>query len=137
MKLEYCGVIKKEIIKNGDYMSKKVAYEFFGTMGDIMDVIKNLPPAPTQAWMQDWKEFISEKVQKQIDHREFYHKITQLRVRFDYAKEGAKGFKAIDHWHIYNPYTKNKLDVYLDKNGNPVKDGSGPSHIIPKKDEET
>lgn len=117
-------------------MSKKRAYEFFGTMGDIMDAIKNLPPAPTQAWMQDWKEFISEKITQQLPHREFYHKKTKLRVRFDLKKEGAPGFEGKDHWHVYNPNTRSKKDLYFDKDGNVVQDGSGPSHIIPKKDEE-
>mgnify|MGYP006988857410 CR=1 FL=1 len=117
-------------------MSKKKAYEFFGTMDDILDLIKNLPPAPTQAWLQDWKEFISEKIQKKIDHHEFYHEKTKFRVRFDPAKEGKPCFEGKDHWHAYNPYTKNKLDTYFDENGNTVKEGSGPSHIIPKNDEE-
>lgn len=114
-------------------MSKKKRYQFFGTAGDIIDLIKSLPPAPTQEFLQDWKEFISEKVTKILPHREFYHKRTELRVRFDYAKEGAPGFEGKDHWHVYNPYTRNKLDTYLDKDGNPVKDGSDPSHIIPEK----
>ena len=67
-------------------------------------------------------------------HREFYHKLTKLRARFDVGKEGATGFEGKDHWHIYNPFMKGKLDMYLDKDGTPVKDGSDPSHIIPKRD---
>lgn len=117
-------------------MSKKKAYEFLGTTDDIIEAIKSLPPIPIPEWLADWYEFISDKIVKAIDHREFYHKKTKLRVRFDYAQKGAKGFKAFDHWHVYSPYTKNKLDTYLDKNGNPTKDGGGPSHIIPEKNGE-
>ena len=113
-------------------MSKKKKYQFFGTIGDIIELIKSLPPAPTQAFLQEWKEFIIKSAQK-LNHREFYHNITKLRARFDAKKEGAPGFEGKDHWHIYNPFTRGKIDTYLDKNGNPVKDGSDPSHIIPKK----
>ena len=116
-------------------MSKKKQYQFFGTLGDIIDLIKNLPPAPTQAFLQDWKEFIIKSL-KELDHREFYHEKTKLRVRFDKSREGATGFEGMDHWHIYNPFTKGKIDTYLDKYGNPVKNGSAPSHIIPEKKED-
>lgn len=57
-------------------------------------MIKNLPPAPTQAFLQDWKEFIIKSL-KELDHREFYHEKTKLRVRFDKAREGATGFEGI------------------------------------------
>ena len=114
-------------------MSKKKAYQFIGTIGDIIDLIKSLPPTPTQAFLEEWNEFIIKNVTKKILPREFYHKITKLRARFDAKKEGAPGFEGKDHWHIYNPSTKGKIDTYLDKNGNPVKDGSNPSHIIPEK----
>ena len=115
-------------------MSKKKAYQFWGTKGDIIDLIKSLPPEPNQEFLKDWNEFISEHAPVNLPHREFYHKRTQLRVRFDYAKEGASGFEGKDHWHVYNPYTKNKRDTYLDKDGNPVGEGSNPSHIIPEKE---
>lgn len=76
-------------------MIKKKAYEFFGTMDDIIDLIKNLPPAPTQAWLQDWKEFIIEKAIGHTDKREFYHEKTKLRACFDLKKEGAPALKII------------------------------------------
>lgn len=115
-------------------MSKKKKYQFSGTLEDIVDLIRSLPPAPTQAFLQEWKEFTSEKITKVLPHMEFYHAKTKLRARFDKAREGATGFEGKDHWHIYNPDRNSKLDGYLDKDGNPVADGSGPSHIIPKKD---
>ncbi len=115
-------------------MSKKKKYQFFGTLEDIVDLIRSLPPAPTQAFLQEWNEFISAKITKVLNHREFYHIKSKLRARFDKAREGATGFEGKDHWHIYNPFTRNKIDTYLDKDGNPVKDGSDASHIIPRKD---
>ena len=118
-------------------MSKKKKYQFSGTLDDIIDLIKSLPPTPTQDFLQEWNEFIIKTGKVVIlDHREFYHKVTKLRVRFDLAKEGKTGFKALDHWHVYNPFTRGKIDLYFDKDENPVKDGSDPSHIIPKKDGE-
>lgn len=113
-------------------MSKKRAYQFFGTLGDIIDLIRSLPPTPNQGFLKEWNEFIIETVSDKVLPREFYHKVTNLRVRFDAAKEGATGFEGIDHWHIYNPFTSGKKDTYLDKDGNPVKNGSDPSHIIPE-----
>ena len=117
-------------------MSKKKKYQFWGTLGDIIDIIRSLPPTPTQAFLEDWYEFVSEYNPVSFLHREFWHKMTKLRVRFDVGKEGAHGFEGKDHWHIYNPFTKSKIDIYLDKDGNPVKDGSASSHIIPKKNGE-
>ena len=115
-------------------MSKKKSYEFFGTIGDIIDLIKSLPPAPTQVFLEAWYEFVIEKNPFYHLHREFYHKITKLRACFDVRQEGKPGFEGKDHWHIYNPNTTGKQDRYLDKNGNPVRKGADESHIIPKKD---
>ena len=99
-------------------MSKKKKYQFLGTLGDIVELIKSLPPAPTQAFLQEWAEFVIEKNPFYFLHREFYHKLTKLRARFDLGQEGQHGFESKDHWHIYNPFTKNKLDTYFDKDGN-------------------
>ena len=114
-------------------MSKNKKYQFIGTIGDIIDLIKSLPPAPTQAFLQDWKEFVIEKAIESTNSKEFYHILTKLRVRFDPKTEGASGFKGKDHWHIRNPDTNNKRDRYLDENGKPVMKDSKESHIIPKK----
>ena len=43
-------------------MSKKKKYQFLGTLGDIVELIKSLPPAPTQAFLQEWAEFVIEKI---------------------------------------------------------------------------
>lgn len=115
-------------------MGKNNSYNFFGTLEDIVELIRKLPPVPIIEWLKDWNEFIIEEAIGHTDAKEFYHKLTKLRVRFDPAKEGKPGFEGKDHWHVRNPNTKGKQDRYLDKNGNPVKKGADESHIIPKKD---
>lgn len=63
--------------------------------------------------------------------REFLDPKTGLKIRFDQGVEGATGFEAVDHYHIYNSnYTNKKLDYYYDLNGNPVGKGSNASHIV-------
>ena len=115
-------------------MSKNKKYQVTGTVGDIVDLIRSLPIFPTQFFLRDWIEFVIEKAIGHTTSREFYHKITKLRVRFDPKKEGAPGFEGKDHWHVRNPNTNGKQDRYLDKDGNPVRKGADESHIIPKKD---
>ena len=114
-------------------MGKNNAYNFFGTLDDILELIKKLPPLPTPEWLKDWQEFVIEEAIGHTAAREFYHILTKLRVRFDPAKEGASGFEGKNHWHIRNPETSGKKDRYLDSNGNPVKKGADESHIIPKR----
>lgn len=77
-------------------MSKNKSYQFFGTLGDIIDLIKKLPPTPNQVFFQTWKEFIIEKAVGRTTAREFYHLITKLRIRFDPAKKGAPDFEGKD-----------------------------------------
>lgn len=115
-------------------MSKNKKYQFTGTVGDIVDLIRSLPIFPTQFFLRYWIEFVIEEAMGHTTAREFYHALTKLRVRFDPKKEGAPGFEGKDHWHIRNPNTTGKHDRYLDKNGNPVPKGAAESHIIPKKD---
>lgn len=57
---------------------------------------------------------------------------TGLKVHFDPAKPGKPGFQGVDHYHVYNPNSKGRNDLYLDKDANPVRKGSGPSHIMPE-----
>ena len=115
-------------------MSKNKKYQFTGTVGDIVDLIRSLPIFPTQFFLRDRIEFVIEEAIGHITAREFYHKLTKLRVRFDPKKEGAPGFEGKDHWHVRNPNTTGKKDRYLDKDGNPVPKGAPESHIIPQKD---
>ena len=32
-----------------------------GTLDDILDLIKKLPPYPTLKWLEEWQEFVIEK----------------------------------------------------------------------------
>ena len=50
---------------------------------------------------------------------------------FDKATPGASGFKGRDHYHRRNPNSVSKQDKYLDKDGNPVRIHSNPSHLVP------
>ena len=58
---------------------------------------------------------------------------TGLRIRFDEAKPGEKGYARKNHYHILNPNATGSKDLYLDKDGNPVAKNSKASHILPKK----
>ena len=60
---------------------------------------------------------------------------TGLKISFDKGKPGEKGFKGIDHYHIFNPDATGNSNLYLDANGEPVRKGSGKSHITPKGDD--
>jgi hypothetical protein len=64
-------------------------------------------------------------------HREFLNNKTGDKLRFDKAKPGRNGHAGQDHYHRYNPLSKNKRDLYLDKDGNPVRENSNASHLYP------
>ena len=114
-------------------MSKGRCYIFNGTIGDIIELINSLPPKPNAEFLKEWTEVVIEAAQGRTTSREFYHKKTKLRIRFDLGEEGKPGFKGKDHYHVYNPnMSKGKKDRYLDKDGNPVAKDSNPSHIIPR-----
>ncbi len=92
--------------------------------------IKNLPNNPTELGTE-WEDVTPEGMRKNTSSREYQNVKTGLRVRFDPATPGGNGYKAQDHWHVYNPDGTGKGDLYLDRNGNPVPKNSNPSHIIP------
>ena len=74
--------------------------EYSKLIGDIVDLIRSLPIFPTQFFLRDWIEFVIEEAIGHTTAREFYHKLTKLRVRFDPKKEGAPGFEGKDHWQM-------------------------------------
>ena len=42
------------------------------------------------------------------DSMGLYNAEKGLKIRFDKGKEGASGYEAVDHYHVYNNnYTKN------------------------------
>lgn len=55
----------------------------------------------------------------------------ELKIRFDIGDPTKNGWKAEDHYHVYNPNSKSWHDFYLDKNGQPCADGSKESHLTP------
>lgn len=115
-------------------MSKGKSYAFSGTRGDIIELIRTLPPKPDAEFLKEWDDVTHPNAKDRTTDRDYVHKRTGLRIRFDPAKKGAPGFNGIDHYHILNPdRKKGKGDEYLDKDGNVVRRGSDESHIIPEK----
>ncbi len=89
---------------------------------------KNRLAIPTNL-SDDWNETTHPNM---INRREFIYKDTEIKIFFDKGISGRNRYQAIDHWHRYNPNTTNKNNYYLDKDGNPVRRGSGKSHIESK-----
>ena len=81
--------------------------------------------------IRGWIDITDPRMTANTNMKEFTDPVTNLRVRFDPGKPGNPGFEGVDHYHVYNPYSTSKRDLYLDKNGNPVSKGSKASHIIP------
>lgn len=115
-------------------MSKGLSYHYSGTRGHIISVASNLPSDPNILLQNGWED-ISHPKQKAAGHWELKEISTGLRLRFDEKKPGASGFAGKDHYHIYNPNATGNKDLYLDKDGNPVRKGHTKSHILPKGDE--
>lgn len=53
-------------------------------------------------------------------------------IRYDEPTPGADRFAGKDHYHILNPNATGSRDMYLVRNGEPVKKNSKASHILPK-----
>ncbi len=92
------------------------------------DIDWTKPPCNPDDLSDDWNEVTHPKM---VNRREFIYKNTNIKITFEVGIIGKTGFKAIDHWHRYNPNTLNKHDLYLDRNGNPTRRGSSSSHIDP------
>lgn len=109
---------------------------FHGTRGEKVSsyyasIIQSLPKCPDDLVIHGWIETSVEKAVN-AGHRTFSDSVSGLTVRFDKAKPGKPGNRGKDHYHVENPNRTGQDDWYLDKDGNPVPDGSGPSHIFPK-----
>jgi RHS repeat-associated protein len=85
------------------------------------------PPSSPNDLNADWKEVTDPR--NNSGSRDFKNEKTGEKIRFDPGKEDANGWEGKNHWHRYNPESKNKGDYYLDKNGKPVPKGSEASHL--------
>ena len=101
---------------------------------NIVKVIKQLPKNPNELLKQGWVEITHEKAAQNSNSRDFVNQ-DGVKIRFDIAVPGAKGFKSVDHYHVINPQGTSKQDMYLDKNGNATHKNSKPSHIFSEEDE--
>ena len=112
-------------------MSKGFGYEYSGTQGHIVGVASSLPSNPNKLLNDGWED-ISNPNAKAAGHMILKEKSTGLKIGFDKKTPGANGFKGKDHYHIYNPDATSNKNLYLDKNGNPVRKGHAKSHILPE-----
>ncbi len=86
---------------------------------------------PQQLLDDGWQDITDPRMAANTTSLDLYNPETGLKIRFDKGVEGASGFEAIDHYHIYNSnYTNKKVDFYFDIDGNAVGKGSKASHIV-------
>lgn len=116
-------------------MSKGRSYLYDGTKGHIVEVANSLPETGEELLKMGWEE-ISHPEQAKHGHHTYRELDTGLRVRYDKGTDGAPGFAGKNHYHIMNPNATGNHDLYLDKNGNPVRKNSAASHILPSIREE-
>ena len=116
-------------------MSKPLSYKYTGTKGHIVAIAHDLPQTGQDLIANGWVE-ISHPEQAASGHHTYKEPSTGLRIRYDEPTKGAEGFAGKDHYHILNPNATGNKDMYLDKNGNPVKKNSKASHILPKGEDE-
>ncbi len=114
-------------------VSKSLSYHFSGTKGQIVHIIRNLPPTGSDLLADNWED-ISDSRQAARGYHTYRDKKTGLRIRFDEPSPGSPGFRGKAHFHILNPNATSTRDMYLDVNGNPVAKNSKASHIFPKED---
>lgn len=112
-------------------MSKPLSYKYSGTKGHIVSIASSLPQTGQGLLDNGWKD-ISHPKAISSGHYTYQEPNTGLRIRYDVPRVGANGFEGVDHFHILNPNATNQKNMYLDKNGNPVRRGAKASHILPK-----
>jgi len=112
-------------------MSKGFGYKYNGTKGHIIGVASSLPSNPNTLFKNGWED-ISHADGKKAGHMLLKESATGLKIGFDKKVLGAPGFKGKNHYHIFNPKATSNQDLYLDKNGNPVRKGHAKSHILPE-----
>ena len=98
----------------------------------IKSQIQRLKSKTPQQLLDDgWQDITDPRMAANTTSIDLYNPETGLKIRFDQRVEGASGFEAIDHYHVYNDhYTNKKVDFYFDIDGNTVGKGSKASHIV-------
>ena len=117
---------------NNTTQEKDHGYHYSGTKEDIAATASSLPEHGSTLVSQGWND-ISHPKQTAAGSHTYEDPSTGLRIRFDEAKPGEKGYAGKNHYHILNPDATGSKDLYLDKDGNPVAKNSKASHILPKK----
>ena len=117
---------------NNTTQEKDHGYHYSGTKEDIAATASSLPEHGSTLVSQGWND-ISHPKQAAAGSHTYEDPSTGLRIRFDEAEPGEKGYAGKNHYHILNPDATGSKDLYLDKDGNPVAKNSKASHIIPKK----
>ncbi len=78
----------------------------------------------------EWSE-TSHPDQRNAGYREFTNGKTGEKVRFDKGEPNKTGHRSEDHYHRFNPNSRNDHDRYLDVNGNPTGKNTDASHLYP------
>jgi RHS repeat-associated protein len=91
-----------------------------------------LPKDPEQLKKEGWTETTHPGLAA-AGKREFTDPNTGMKVAFHPGTPGEPGFGGKDHYHVYNPDSTGKGNLYLDKDGNPTAKNSKPSHIFPSR----
>ena len=115
-------------------MSKGLSYHYTGTKGHIISTASSLPSNPDDLLLSGWVETTHPDQAANSNSRTFTETSTGLRIRFDKGVSGKSGFGGKNHYHIFNPDATGNTDLYLDKEGNPVRKGHKNSHLFPKGD---
>lgn len=93
---------------------------------------KDYPENPDDLEGEGYKEISNPKAEEK-GIRRFRNPETGDEVEFHKGKPGEPGWRGKDHYHRINPESTGSQDLYLDKYGNPVPKGSGPSHLEPRR----
>ena len=91
-----------------------------------------LPANPDDLLAQGWEETSHPKAAA-TGRRTFVKPETGQSIEFDKGRPGEAGWRGQDHYHVLNPHSTGKRDLYLDKAGQSAPDGSKASHIPPGK----
>ncbi|UKS27369.1 hypothetical protein LOZ80_39070 [Paenibacillus sp. HWE-109] len=126
-------IIQQPIIQQGPTVMSSVPFGNIGiTLDDYKTFARTLPQNPNDLMDRGFADVTDPRMAQNSNRRDFWSETMKLKVSFDGGREGATGFEAQDHYHIYNPFaTHKKNDVYLTGDGEATFKGSSASHILP------